>query len=142
MKDIKEYVFESVGSSSKWSYLCCLLGTNIDFCYGGFWNPKEKTEYVKDKLVFVRTDKNLNDDNSPMVKAFDKKYGDDWNGHPFILVSSIGDEDKAKLIKKMYDAYDKGKLTFDQIMDAWRNAHNVKNSDYLADSMAKELNIK
>ena len=101
MKNLIECINESIGETDKWTYLCCLITEKTNWFYGGYFNPSHGGwDNVDNELVAVTTNKNLNTDRTPMIKAFTKKYGK-CNGSPFMLLSSCGDIKSVKLINKI-----------------------------------------
>lgn len=141
MKNIFEYINESIGETDKWTYLCYLITEKINWFNGGYFNPSHGGwDNVDKELVAVTTNKNLNTDRTPMIKAFTKKYGK-CNGTPSMLLSSCGDIKSGKLINKIIREFDKGKLDYNAIMTACENAGKVCVEDQV-EFVAKELNIK
>ena len=146
MKNLAEYITESIGETDKWTYLCCLITEKTNWFNGGYFNPSHGGwNNVDGKLVAVTTNKNLNTDDTPMTKAFTKKYGS-CQGRPFMLLSSYGDIKYGKLISKIVREFDKGKLDYKTIMDACKKAGQlhfdgkIRTEDQV-EVVAKELNI-
>lgn len=141
MKNLVEFINESIGETDKWSYLCCLITEKTNWFNGGYFNPSHGGwDNVDKELVAVTTNKNLNTDETPMIKAFTKKYGK-CNGRPFILLSSCGDINCGKLINKIIREFDKGKLDYNTIITACNNSNKLRVEDQV-EFVAKELNIK
>lgn len=141
MKNLVEYINESIGETDKWTYLCCLITEKTNWFNGGFFNPTHGGwDKVDKELVAVTTNKNLNTDRTPMIKAFNKKYGK-CNGSPFMLLYSCGDINSGKLINKIVREFDKGKLDYKTIITACENASKLRVEDQV-EAVAKELNIK
>lgn len=147
MKNLVEYINESIGETDKWTYLCCLITEKTNWFNGGFFNPSHGGwEQVDKELVAVTTNKNLNTDSTPMIKAFTKKYGS-CHGTPSILLSSQGDIKSGKLISKIVREFDKGKLDYKTIMNACDKAGQLRFDSKIrledqVEYVAKELNIK
>ena len=141
MKDLTEYINESIGETDKWTYLCCLITEKTNWFNGGYFNPSHGGwDNVDGKLVAITTNKNLNTDKTSMTKAFTKKYGS-YQGRPFMLLSSCGDIKIGKLISKIVREFDKGKLDYKTIITACDNSNKLP-VERQVEFVATELNIK
>ena len=147
MKNLVEYINEAIGETDRWTYLCCLITEKTNWFNGGFFNPSHGGwDKVDKELVAVTTNKNLNNDTTPMTKAFKKKYGS-CHGRPHMLLSSNGDIKHGKLINKIVREFDKGKLDYKTIIEACEKAGQLRFDGKIRledqiEVVAKELNIK
>lgn len=147
MKNLVECIYEAIGETDRWTYLCCLITEKTNWFNGGFFNPSHGGwDKVDKELVAVTTNKNLNNDTTPITKAFKKKYGS-CHGRPHMLLSSNGDIKSGKLINKIVREFDKGKLDYKTIIEACEKAGQLRFDGKIrledqVEVVAKELNIK
>lgn len=116
MKDIKKFINEKLGETKTWTYLCVGQEGGISFFRGHDFSPNEITKDIKDKFVIVNTDKNLNTNETPIEKAWKRKYDEERPKWFNIVLYSFGDKQYAKYIQKIGKAIDSGKITMKDLL--------------------------
>lgn len=140
MKDIKSYINESIGETSTWTYLCMGSDEGISFFRGSNWNPHSISKEIKDKFIIVNTNKNLNLNEDPMVKAWEKKYNEKRPKWFDIILYSFGDRQYAKYIQKIGKSIDSGKITIEDFLTALKsfNGNAEDTVEYIYNKLFKK----
>lgn len=121
MIDIKNYINEKLGETRTWTYLCMGSSEGISFFRGHNWDPHSISEDIKNKFVIVNTDKNLNTNETPIEKAWKRKYDEERPKWFNIVLYSFGDKQYAKYIQKIGKSIDSGKITMEDFLTALKS---------------------
>lgn len=137
IKNFDEFINEALGGGSD-TYLCLGYNDSIDFFNNGYWNPQTVSKDIDGKFVVVSSNKNLNNDDGPIKKAWIKKYGEPAKGY-YILLSSFGDDERSKLIRKLEKALNSGKISFEAFLSSYKNNHGKVAIEDVIFEIVKEL---
>lgn len=118
MKDITNYINETLFETDKWTYLYSGSVDSVSFFKNGHWGGTSDISRYEDRFVIVTSSKNLNDNPNPLIKAWEKKYKNATGKVPKYwdpILCSYGDKEYAKYIQKIGKAIDNGEITLEDL---------------------------